>query len=85
MEEMNKEQPQTLESEILIIINSIIQKCSLIQTSNLYSTKVKDDAKRIVLDSLNICADELDEKKLKQLVNKELMSNMKKKMVDNLG
>ena len=82
---MNKEQPQTLESEILIIINSIIQKCSLIQTSNLYSTKVKDDAKRIVLDSLNICADELDEKKLKQLVNKELMSNMKKKMVDNLG
>ena len=85
MEEMNKEQPQTLESEILIIINSIIQKCSLIQTSNLYSTKVKDDAKRIVIDSLNICADELDEKKLKQLVNKELMSNMKKKMVDNLG
>lgn len=82
---MNKEQPQTLESEILIIINSIIQKCSLIQTSNLYSTKVKDDAKRIVIDSLNICADELDEKKLKQLVNKELMSNMKKKMVDNLG
>lgn len=76
-------QKQTIEGEILMSLDRIMQKGQVILSGDQYSQQMKDQAKQIVGECLDSIIDELSPIKIDQEVAKIYRKKMVKEMEKN--